>query len=214
MSLTDAQLLVRTRRGDDAAARELWRRHAPGLTAYARTFRRGQLGADELVQAAFCRVLEVEAATLKRVEHTGAWLAAVLRREALMAMRGARRERARRNVAVARVAVSRGSVALRDSRGAASDPVVASSAHRDEIRLAVESLPRRAREVVLLKHVCGLTFEQMALALGANRDTLASRYRAAMEKLRESLGANGSGAVGVSMVTKSPSSSAAEVAHA
>lgn len=213
MSLTDAQLLVRTRRGDDAAARELWRRHAPGLTAYARTFRRGQLGADELVQAAFCRVLEVDAATLKRVEHAGAWLAAVLRREALMAMRGARRERARRDVAVARDAPS-SSVALRDSRGAASDPVVVSSAHRDEIRCAVESLPRRAREVVLLKHVCGLTFEQMALALGANRDTLASRYRAAMEKLRESLGANGSGAVGVSMVTKSPSSSAAEVAHA
>ncbi|MCH8271418.1 MAG: hypothetical protein IH985_09460, partial [Planctomycetes bacterium] len=43
------------------------------------------------------------------------------------------------------------------------------------------------REVVLLRHAAGLTFDQIALALDLNRHTAASRYRAAIARLRREL---------------------------
>jgi DNA-directed RNA polymerase specialized sigma24 family protein len=39
----------------------------------------------------------------------------------------------------------------------------------------------------MLKHAGGLTFDQIALALDINRSTAASRYRAAIERLRAAL---------------------------
>ncbi|MFG0252094.1 MAG: RNA polymerase sigma factor, partial [Phycisphaerales bacterium JB038] len=50
---------------------------------------------------------------------------------------------------------------------------------------AIEALTPPLREVVVLKHVAGLTFDQMALATGENRNTLAARYRRALQDLRE-----------------------------
>lgn len=50
----------------------------------------------------------------------------------------------------------------------------------------VDTLPRRLREVVVLKLVAGLTFEQIALSLHINPNTAAARYRSALELLRES----------------------------
>ena len=44
-----------------------------------------------------------------------------------------------------------------------------------------------AADVVLLKHVGGLTFEQIALATQTNRNTAASRYRAAIGLLERAL---------------------------
>ena len=49
-------------------------------------------------------------------------------------------------------------------------------------------MPRRYREVIVLKHIVGMTFDQLALALSANRSTVASRYRNAVARLRQQLG--------------------------
>ena len=52
---------------------------------------------------------------------------------------------------------------------------------------AVNALPPNYREVVSLKVWGGLTFQQIAAATGVPLNTAASRYRYALEELRESL---------------------------
>lgn len=57
----------------------------------------------------------------------------------------------------------------------------------NEMTRIVDSLPRHLREVIYLKHVAGLTFDQLAVALDVNRSTLASRHRQGVELLRKRL---------------------------
>jgi len=163
MDIDDRQLLIATHRGHEASARLLWARHAPRMTAHARAILRDAAAADDAVQSVTCRLLELSGWRVREVRDVPAFLALAVRREALNQLRAARRAGAR------------------ESRRAVP---AETSADGPGVRAAVESLPRRMREVVVLKHVAGLTFDQMALALCTNRSTVASRYRAALESLR------------------------------
>ena len=56
-----------------------------------------------------------------------------------------------------------------------------------ELERAVKALPPHLREVVVLKTWSALTFQQIAETLGVPLNTAASRYRYALEHLREAL---------------------------
>lgn len=160
--MTDERtLLLRTRRGDEASARELWARLAPRLLAYARGLV-GQAG-DDAVQEAFCAILQRPVRELKRVEEPGAWMARLVRNAAINAVRTESRERARRTG---------------HTPASPGQPRV-----DDDTRRAMDELDPDARELLLLKHAAGLTFDQIALTLGLNRSTAASRYRSARDEL-------------------------------
>ncbi len=207
MTIDDRQLLIRTRDGHEAAARLLWERHAPRLIAYAGAVVPARVPAEDVVQSVFCRVVALDRATIRGVEDVPAWLTSLVRREALNALRAERRERAKVGRLGRRASLpngsmssgrmqSRGAVRERRTDGAVASggaPEVSSTSLRD----AMDSLPRRLREVVALKHLCGLTFDQIALALTMNRNTAAARHRAAIEFLRAILGASGRAAPAV-----------------
>lgn len=57
----------------------------------------------------------------------------------------------------------------------------------DGLAAAVASLPPAQREVIALKIDGGLTFAEIATAMGTSLNTAASRYRYALEKLRAAL---------------------------
>jgi RNA polymerase sigma-70 factor (ECF subfamily) len=57
----------------------------------------------------------------------------------------------------------------------------------NEIEDALRHLPELQREVLVLKTWGGLTFPQIAAALQISASTAASRYRYALDKLRETL---------------------------
>lgn len=57
----------------------------------------------------------------------------------------------------------------------------------DWVQRVLRSLPRNQSEVVILKHWEELTFAEIADVLGKSQNTVASRYRYAMEKLHRSL---------------------------
>jgi RNA polymerase sigma-70 factor (ECF subfamily) len=61
-----------------------------------------------------------------------------------------------------------------------------------DLRIAIEralrALPPEQREVVHLKAFDGMTFQEIADATGESINTIASRYRYAMEKMRAQLG--------------------------
>ncbi len=59
---------------------------------------------------------------------------------------------------------------------------------RRKLEAAIAHLPEEQREVVLLKVWEGLTFREIASVLGVPQDTAASRYRYALEKLKQELG--------------------------
>ena len=52
---------------------------------------------------------------------------------------------------------------------------------------ALGELPEEQREVVVMRIWSGLTLEEAAAATGAPLNTVASRYRYALDKLREKL---------------------------
>lgn len=182
MFADDRQLLLQLRKGDEQAARALWSRHAPRLTAYARAIlaRRDPSGAPDVVQSVFLAVLRRRPAELRAVSDPTAWLLTLTRHAALSRARLLRREQDR----------------MLRLEGRAHRPSAAGTAlaESDALHAALASLPRHFREIVVLKHAGGLSLDQIAAALGANRNTLASRYRAAMSRLRALLdgGADGS----------------------
>ena len=57
----------------------------------------------------------------------------------------------------------------------------------DWVQRILKSLPSNQSEVVILKHWEELTFAEIADVLGKSQNTVASRYRYAMEKLQRSL---------------------------
>lgn len=57
----------------------------------------------------------------------------------------------------------------------------------EAVQRILKSLPKSQYEVVILKHWEELTFAEIADVLGKSQNTVASRYRYAMEKLQRSL---------------------------
>ena len=164
MPTDDRQLLIDTHRGHEASARLLWARHAPRLTAHARAIVRD--AADDVVQSVLCRILELPARRIRAIDDVPAFLAAAVRRESLNHLRAARRAQSRR----------------RPAPPPTDGP--AAPFHAPDLQAALNRLPRRLSEVVVLKHVAELTFDQIAAALATNRNTVASRYRSAVAALR------------------------------
>ncbi len=168
----DRQLLIRMHRGHEPSARLLWERYAAPLAAFARAVVRQRQAAEDVVQSVMLRVLGLRREQIESVADPLAWLAQLTRREAISQLRSMRR-RDRRNL-----------LATREELVPANRPEDAATNVRSEL----ERLPRRQREVIALRHASGLTFDQIALALGQNRNTVAARYRAGVEAIRASVG--------------------------
>ncbi|MBK7406304.1 MAG: sigma-70 family RNA polymerase sigma factor [Phycisphaerales bacterium] len=166
MPADDRTLLRKTHGGHEPSARELWQRHAGWMLAYAGSLLPRGSGAEDVVQNAFCRLLELDRRTVRQVREVRPWLAQLVRRLALNQLRSARR------------------AGERDRRALPPSPILTGPHAHPELGAALTALPRRLREVVHLRHVAGLTTDQTALALGIPRGTVASRHHAAMESLR------------------------------
>jgi len=164
----DHDLLVLTTRGDDGAARELWARWGARLIAFAAVLLRhdgGHAAAGDVVQGVFCRILTTDRAEIAAVKDVGSWLARAVRNEALNHIRSSERRRVH--------------------TAAVGAPVKSGGGAFDDVRGALAALPGALREIVLLKHAAGLTFDQIALALDDNRNTIVSRYGKAVRLMRE-----------------------------
>lgn len=167
---TDRELLERLHRGDAAAAEAFWARHAARVRAFARALTRSEADADDALQRVFCGLLSLEQARVRAIRDVTAFLMRSARHEVLNRLRAEHRERARRE----RQEPGRVASAGRST----ADPALAA---------ALERLPRRQREIVVLRSVLGLTFDQAALALGVQRTTAASRHAAGLAALERML---------------------------
>jgi RNA polymerase sigma-70 factor, ECF subfamily len=146
-------------------------RHGAALLLLARQWTASRSDAEDVVQEAFIRFWR----TRERVAEPAAYLYACVKHAALDAQRGRQRQ-LRREVATARPEAERW---------------FAGPVEQDERRAAIEaalrSLPESQAEVLVMKIWGGLSFPQIAAALKTSANTVASRYRYALAKLREQL---------------------------
>jgi len=167
---SDDALMVRFCRGDEAAFGVLYDRYAPQLEAFLRRLVRDQTLAEDLLQTTFLSFVRARG---RYVATAGlrAWIfsiAANAGRDALR-RRGARREEA--------LGADIGNVS--GPAPATSDPPLARA-----IEEALRQLPEDQREAVLLHKMHGLSFPEVASALGTTVGAAKVRAHRGYQRLK------------------------------
>lgn len=175
MNAAERPLPERLAAGDAAAFAELYDAYVPAVAGWlwARTGR-GDL-AEDVVQAVMLRCVRHREA-LAGVRDLRAWMFAVARNEWRRAARRARR------------------IAALDGPAAEALPARADEApDGEEMRGLVARLRPERREVVVLHAWHGLTFAEIGSVLDTSPNTVASRWRLALEELGRAWEAGGHG---------------------
>jgi RNA polymerase sigma-70 factor (ECF subfamily) len=178
VEVADHELMLRYRDGDAASFEALYQRHrAPLYRYFARQADRG--GVDDLFQETWMRVIRARtdyrhnatfAAYLYRIAHN------------VLVDHYRRSSHAARPIAIADLDPP--------DANPGPDGHYEAARLRAEFAAALGNLPPEQRETFLLHEESGLTLEQIATVMGTGRETVKSRLRYAMAKLRESLGAS------------------------
>ena len=169
-----SDLVVMSRNGDPLAFRLLVERYYPRLLRFAGNMGLGKEDAEEAVQDALVRAH----GALDRFDPDAPfepWLFRILAnccRTAHGRGRGWRRLRADAPLDLA---------PARDTSGDAE--------WSEEIRRALDTLPRDQREAFLLRHVDGMDYDAMMTVTGAGLSALKMRVKRACDALRAQLGA-------------------------
>ncbi len=173
----DEDLLVAWQCGQAGAFDELYARHSPSVLGYLLAMLKNREAAEEALQHVFIG-FHGRMKALPRETNVRAFLFASARnRAASIAREG---ERAERFSGTYEVLVKRRADALPAS------PVEIEET-RNQLNAGLRQLSENEREVVLLRCQGELTFEQVAMVTGAPLGTVATRYQAAIRKLRENL---------------------------
>jgi RNA polymerase sigma-70 factor (ECF subfamily) len=161
------------RRSDDIE--RLYDEHASSLFAFLLNFTRNESETRDLLQEIFVKIAR-EPDLFHNVRNERAYLIRLARNLAVDSIRRRdSRERASENVAMEEASVF----------APAADPD--EELFRNELTIALKDLPEEQGIVAYLKLWEGLTFEEIADILDISPNTAASRYRYALDKLRERL---------------------------
>ena len=178
MQSTDSELLTKARRGDEDAYQEIVDCFAGGLYRLAFALLGNAADAEDALQetlaGAFRGIERFEGrASLKT------WLSRILVKQA------ARRRRSRKRSEA---------LPLHGLSGGAADPADGSASGREgtlalrmDVLVALDALDPHHREVVALREFQGMSYDEIAGALGVPRGTVESRLFRARQILRERL---------------------------
>ena len=171
----DLGLMRRVGLGDDAALAGLMRTHWASLVRYATHLLADRDAASDAAQQAFARLWETRAAW-KPSGTVRAYLYRLVRNSAIDELR-------RRSV--------RSFWAHRDELRPPSPPTPFDDASQNETHGALEqalrSLPRKRREVLILAHLEGLSYREIAEMLDISAETVKKHISLALADLRKTL---------------------------
>jgi len=192
--LADDADIARARAGDHEAFRSLVERHERRAYGLALRVLRSEEAARDAVQEAFLRVYSA----LRRFEGRsafGTWLHRVVLNVCLDAKR---RDRSSRELAWEEETTSDVvdtelglPVAATGSGGAEPERALERTELRARLADAIGSLPEAARATLLLREVDGLSYAEIAQALGVPKGTVMSRLHYARRRVQDSLAASG-----------------------
>ncbi len=171
-SMTDPGLVAAYRDGNERAATELVRRHAPALGRFLYSSGAHRSEVDDLVQEAFFRAF-------RRLD---GWRGAASFRSWLFRiganlLRDEHRKRKGRQI----VAI------IDDDHPDGADPhgELAAAESEEQLRTGLARLPRLQREVFLLRVQAGSDYEEIAAALGTTPGAARVHYHHAVKRLKE-----------------------------
>ena len=154
--------------GDELA--DLYDRLGPGLYRYALMILADPVGAEDVVHDVFLALARRRGAGIVTID---AYLKLAVRNGCYSVLRRRKRRPDAENDTTARL----------EAAGDDDDP-----ANRLALGAALGRLPPEQREVVHLKAFEGLTFQEIAGLTGESINTVAGRYRYALDRLRAELG--------------------------
>jgi RNA polymerase sigma-70 factor (ECF subfamily) len=181
----DEALMRRFQDGDQAAFAVLMRRHLGGVFHFVARHT-GSAQADDLAQEVFLRVVE-RASTYNHEARFSTWLYAVARNLCVDTLR---KMAHRQHPSLDDPGPTGTPLSERvgDERPDRSGERAAGSAEMGaRIDVGLRALPEEQREVFLLREVANLPFAEIARMTGVPENTVKSRMRYALERLRESL---------------------------
>ena len=156
----------------ERALTEMFDLAAQRLVRFAITITGNQPDAEDALQGAFSRIA-FKPRLLAKADAPWPYLIRSVRNEALRIIQK------RKGTGL--------ELAERGSGEDSAETQVVQEETADTVRRLLKTLPKNQYEVVILKHWEELTFAEIAEALGLSQNTVASRYRYAMEKLQRSL---------------------------
>ncbi len=169
------------RAGDAAAFDALYERHRGAVFRYLRRQAGTAPVAEELFQDVWLKLIDARGRYEPRAKFT-TWLYTIAHNRLMDHFRSAAR--------AVLVSYEDADHPPEDLPSAAPLPEQLLERKQSAARLlaAIDALPPAQREAVLLQQEAELTLEEIAAVTGANRETVKSRLRYAMTKLRASLG--------------------------
>lgn len=168
-SPTDAELFQRIGKGDRAAFESLVDRHARYLFGIALSLSRNSADAEDLVQDSLVAILNA-AGKFRGESSVRTYMVSILVRQAGML----RRKSVRRSEESAAVDQTHASVSNTSGVDA-----------RLDLNVMLQVLSLEHRQVVVLRELEGLSYEEIAAALGVPRGTVESRLHRARGMIRE-----------------------------
>ncbi len=175
--ISDKELLARSRAADDEAFAELIGRHQDLVVNYLTKMLRCRAQAEELAQETFVRFFR----HLDRYQDQGT-LAAYLLRIATNLVRSQERRKSRWNVL-------RPLFTLTEQQRQTTSPQASLLADEAQRRVldAIGTLDLRYRAPLVMREIEGLSYQQIALALGTSDGTVKSRLFRARALLKKAL---------------------------
>lgn len=186
---TDELLMDAFRQGDAAAFELLVSRHSRGLFNYLLRSVHNQARAEELLQEVLVRVIRSKDRYQRSAKFT-TWVYTIARN---ISVDESRRARFRDHESLDAPRRGRPHEEGRTMLAAMPADQVPTDEGADAPRLrerlshAIDELPDDQREVFLMRQVAGLSFREIGEAVGAPENTVKSRMRYALEKLRNDL---------------------------
>ncbi len=185
----DRVFIAKAQAGDAAAFRRLVERHQRRAFAIALGLVRDENDARELVQDAFLRVHR-SLATFQGGSSFFTWLYRIITNLSIDLMRKPGRQTAQLDVGTADEE-SRPNEAdfplLARVDGADPLDVVRRKEIALRVQVALDALPSYHRGVIVMREVEGLSYEEMAEAMGVSKGTIMSRLFHARQKLQKAL---------------------------
>lgn len=170
MSASDEECIAAFLNGDERAFLALVDRYQRPLYGWLRRMTRDAQSAEDLFQEVFLKVFR-SLPQLREPERFRIWLFRI-------AVHQARRFLGRR----------RPTFSIEADEQAASRPEAPDDDLLEALREAVDLLPERQREVVLLRTYRGLSYEEIARCLAVTEENARANYYQALKKLRASFG--------------------------
>jgi len=168
-NLPDNMLRAALARNDPAAVELIWDRYAGDLLAFLQGVFCSRHDAEDVLQTVFVRIVQ-KRQRLVKARHLDAYVFRIARNESLRLIGRRKKER---TIA----AVNESCLIVPEDRRQPNDLA-------EQLQAALGRLPLPQCEVIVMRIYRQKTFSEISGILGLSQNTVASRYRYGMEKLR------------------------------